>query len=79
MPIQAYRKAEELTTMAEWLMIGEVSPPYKPFHIIKWSDLVLDLDQKYPNYYSVRHPEMGIRQHNDDEVSERKKNEINSH
>jgi hypothetical protein len=79
LPIEALRKAEELTSTEEWIIIGEYSKIWTPFHVKKWSDVVLDLDQQYPNYYSIRHPENGIMVRNEIEASESKKTEINSH
>jgi len=60
LPIEAYLPKEELTDTEEWIVIGEISKRYAPFHVKKWSDIVLDLDQQHPKYFNIRHPEHGI-------------------
>jgi hypothetical protein len=79
LPIEAYRKSEELTSTEEWVIIGEISKKYAPFHVRKWSDVVLDLDQQYPKYFSIRHPEKGIMVRNVKDTTKSKKIGNNLH
>jgi hypothetical protein len=61
LPIETYNKLEDCSEMEEWIIIGEVSRVFGPFHIKKWSDIVLDLDQQFPNFFDIRRTEKGIQ------------------
>jgi DNA excision repair protein ERCC-5 len=48
LPVQAYSNSEEIKDPDEWIVIGEISRLFSPFHIKKWSSIFLDLKLQYP-------------------------------
>mmetsp|Transcript_803 Transcript_803/g.755 ORF Transcript_803/g.755 Transcript_803/m.755 type:complete len:96 (+) Transcript_803:643-930(+) len=58
--MEAYYKVEELSEPQDWLLIGEISPNHKPFHIKSWKDIALDLSLTYPKYFDIRKEEKGV-------------------
>jgi len=79
LPIEAYYKSENLTDTEEWVVIGEISKKFAPFHIKKWSEIVLDLDQQHPKYFNIRHTERGIMEKKVKDTTKSKKIGNNLH
>ena len=45
-----------------WIMIGEVSRgKHPPMHIKKWADIATDINCASPNFYNIRHTELGVQ------------------
>ena len=63
MGFDAYKPIEDINPndLDAFLIIGEASKAYPIFHVIKWNDVALDIDQQNPNYFNIRKPQMGIQ------------------
>lgn len=62
-PCDAYKPLKDIkeSELQAFIIVGEASKAYPIFHIRKWDDIALDIDQQNPNYYNIRKPEMGIQ------------------
>jgi hypothetical protein len=61
--IHAYAAELRQGEYEPYLYIGEVSRGIHPaMHIVKFSDVALDLHCQSPSYFNIRHPELGVQQ-----------------
>ena len=51
-----YKKLSEVDKdkIEPWIFIGEPAGFYPIMHIRKWSDIVMDIELKSPQYYNIR-------------------------
>lgn len=62
-PSDAYKKLEQIkeSDIVPYIIIGECSKTSPIFHIRKWDEIALDIDQQNPNFYNIRKPNLGIQ------------------
>lgn len=60
-PPDAYKRTSELCEYVPWVIIGESSLKHPPIHVKKWDDICLDIEQESPNFYDVRHQDLGVQ------------------
>ena len=65
LPTDAYKSPSHisLSDIEPWIIAADTNGKKSPLHSIKWSDVLLDLSLVYPQYYDVRRPELGVREH----------------
>ena len=60
-PHDAYAMNRKIGQLFEtWIIIGEISQKYPPFHVCKWADIVKDITCVFPYYYDIRETKLGI-------------------
>ena len=62
-PPDAYKPLNSInpSELETFLIIAEASKAYPIFHIRKWDEVALDIDQQNPNYFNIRKPNLGIQ------------------
>lgn len=65
-PSDAYKPLSEInpSELQAFIIIGEASKAYPIFHVKKWDDIALDIDQQNPNFFNIRKTEIGIQSRN---------------
>lgn len=63
MPSDAYKRLSEINPSEQeaFIIIAEASKAYPVFHVRKWDEIALDIDQQNPSYFNIRRPEQGIQ------------------
>jgi hypothetical protein len=62
-----------------WIIIGEISKAYPMFHVKRWSEIVMDINNQNPYYYNIRKPEQGIKEFQSESLRSGKKAGGNLH
>jgi len=56
----AYSNMNEIAEFDEWIIIGEISKTSPVFHVRKWSEISLDINCQFPEYFNIRKNNLGI-------------------
>jgi hypothetical protein len=62
-PSDAYKPLAAINPneLQPFIIIGEASKAYPIFHVKKWDEIALDIDQQNPYYYNIRKSEKGVQ------------------
>jgi hypothetical protein len=59
--MDAYAPLQDGMKTETWIIIGEVSKCYPSFHTKRWTDIVMDLNTGYPDFFNIRKSELGVQ------------------
>lgn len=57
----AYANSKEINEFDDWIIIGEISKCYPVFHVKKWSEIALDINCQFPEYFNIRKNNLGVQ------------------
>ncbi len=75
----AYSSRPEILEQDHWIIIGETSKCYPVFHVRKWEEIRMDIDNQNPQYYNIRKPQKGIMEYKSEKFRTGKKQGGNLH
>ena len=63
-PSDAYKPLADINPndLEAFIIIGEASKAYPVFHVKKWDEIAMDIEQQNPSYYNIRKPQLGVQQ-----------------
>ena len=71
-PHLAYATGAEIFEYQEWIIIGEISKTSPVFHVKKWSDIAIDINCQFPEYFNIRKSNLGVQNKKGKEFKEGK-------